>query len=92
VSGYVTTLSGLTTLTVPNFGLVSLTSDCPAGTRVLSAFLFMEVGTSRRPLPSNVPFTGYPSAPGQWTFVVQNPNMFVFTTDVRHGVVCAAAN
>jgi Collagen triple helix repeat (20 copies) len=92
VSGYVTTLSNLTPLTVPNFGLVTLTSDCPTGTRVFSAFLFTEISGSRRPLPPSVPATGYPSGPGQWTFVVQNPNTFVFTADIRHGAVCAVAN
>lgn len=88
MSGYVTTLSNPTTLTVANFGVVTLTSDCPAGTRVLSAFIFMD-GSHR---PITLPLTGYPSGPGQWTFVVQNPNNFVFTADIRHGAVCAAAN
>ena len=85
-----TTLSNLTTMTVLNSGLTTLTSDCPAGTRVFSGFIFVEVSGSRRPIP--LPLTGYPSGSGQWTFVVQNPNNFVFTTDIRHGAVCAAAN
>jgi hypothetical protein len=90
VSGYVTTLSNLTQLTVANFGLVTLTTDCPAGTRVFSGFLFAEVSGSRRPL--QLPVTGYPSGPGQWSFVVQNPGNFVYVIDIRHGAVCAAAN
>jgi hypothetical protein len=92
VSGYVTTLSNLTTMTVLNSGLTTLTSDCPAGTRVFSGFIFVEVSGSRRPIL--LPVTGYPSPnrSEQWTFVVQNPNGFVYTTDIRHGAVCAAAN
>lgn len=90
VSGYVTTLSNVTPLSVANFGVVTLTSDCPAGTSISSAFIYIDVSGRPRPIP--LPMTGFPSGPGQWTFVVQNPNNFVFTTDIRHGAVCAAAN
>jgi hypothetical protein len=90
VSGYVTTLSNVTPLSVANFGVVTLTSDCPAGTSIFSAFVYIDV--SGRPRPMTLPMTGFPSGPGQWTFVVQNPNNFVFATDIRHGAVCAAAN
>ena len=90
MNGFVTTLSNLTPLTVANFGLATLTSDCPVGTRVFSAFIFMDVSGRRRPIP--LPTTGYPSGSAQWTFVVQNPSSSVFTADIFHGAVCAAAN
>jgi hypothetical protein len=92
VSNYVTTLSPIVPLVVPPFGLVTITSDCPAGSRVFSGFLFQDLSGSRRPLHPSVPFVGYPSGPGQWAFAVQNSNPFGYAVDIRHGVVCAAAD
>ncbi len=90
LSGYTTTLSDLSPIIVPNSGLATVVTNCPAGTRVFSAFLFMEVNGSRRPIP--LPVTGYVSGPGQWTFLVHNPTSLVVVADVRHGAVCAVAN
>jgi hypothetical protein len=94
VSGYITTLSAATSLSVPPLAAAAITSDCPAGTRVFWGYLFTEVNdtVSRRPLHWSVPVTGYPSGPGQWTFVAQNHNASVYVVPVRYGVVCAAAN
>jgi hypothetical protein len=90
LSGYTTTLSDLSPIIVPNTGLATVVTNCPAGTKVFSAFLFMEASGIRRPIP--LPVTGYVSGPGQWTFIVDNPGAFVFATNVRHGAVCAVAN
>jgi hypothetical protein len=90
LSGYTTTLSDLSPIIVPNSGLAMVVTNCPAGTRIFSAFLFMELSGVRRAIP--LPVASYVSGPGQWTFIVDNPTSAVFTTNVRHGAVCAVAN
>jgi hypothetical protein len=79
------TLAGLT-------GTQFVTVNCPLGSSVLSAFIYRVPGGLRFPFPPGVDWAGWPSARGQWTFMVRNATTGGYTDPIEAGAVCAVAN
>jgi hypothetical protein len=91
VSGYqlVTTV---TNLDADPFGTPSIVANCPNGTRVLSGFIYRVSSGLRLPFPKDVDWAGWPSGPGQWTFIVRNATPSRYVDQLETGVVCATAS
>ncbi len=75
-------------------GTVALVVNCPAGTSVISSFIYRVPGGIRYPFPPGVDVTGWPNPVdrAQWTFFLRNANGGAYLDPVEAGLVCATAS
>jgi hypothetical protein len=92
LSGYRVVVVPVTVKLLVPPAMQTVVVDCPTGASVLSGFIYRVAGGVRYPFPSNVGWTGWPSARGQWTFVLYNANLNNYIETVEAGAVCAFAN
>jgi hypothetical protein len=77
-----------------NVGTDTLVVNCPAGTSVISSFIYRAPGGIRHPFPPGVDVTGWPDPVDRtkWSFFLRNATGNAYLDPVEGGLVCATTN